>query len=157
DRVTNDLYLADQEALADVGFGKLTTNNTLTSMCADAPAVTADRPFEAVLPTGNSAAPQQAADGNKAIVYLSYLCDGCGPTAPDGPAGLAFGWTDDGITYHPAEPGATVPNNNLGANNFNEATSINNFQWHGPMVADPRTGDVFTPLSCNTGNGCPRT
>ena len=151
DRTTNDIYIADQEALADIGFGKLNTSNSLTSACANAPAVTADRPFQALIPTGNQTTPVSKADGNgaKAISYISYLCDGCGPTAPNGPVGLAYGWSDDAVTYHPAEPGQTVPNNNLGLNNMNEATTINLFQWHGPMVADPVTGTVYTALSCN--------
>lgn len=150
DRATNDLYLTDQESLADLGTGKLTTSNAFTSACATAPAVSADRPFEGVLNTGNTTAPQSVADLGKPIVYLSYLCDACtgsGNTV----GGLAFGWTDDGVTFHPAEPGVT--GTNLATNNFQEATSIQTFQWHGPMVADPTTGYVYTAISCS--GGCP--
>ncbi|MFN2581602.1 MAG: hypothetical protein ABR498_02535, partial [Candidatus Dormibacteria bacterium] len=149
DRATNDLYLTDQESLADLGTGKLAANGSLTSACASAPAVSADRPFEAVLNTGNSTAPQSIADGNKPVVYLSYLCQGCAGGTVGG--GLAYGWTDDGVTFHPAEPG--VSGTNLATNNFQEAASIHGFQWHGPMVADPTTGYVFTGISCS--GSCP--
>ena len=151
DRATNNLYLTDQEAWASLGTGLLKPDNSVTAACATAPAISADRPFEAVLPTGNATAPQSVADGKKPIVYLSWLCDACtGSGATVG--GLAFGWTDDGVTFHPADPG--VVGDMLVTNGFQEAGAINNFQWHGPMVADPKTGYVYTALSCN-GGSCP--
>src|SRR5438309_401957 len=53
DRATNDTYLTDQESLADLGTGKLTSSGAFTKACASAPAISADRPFEGVLNTGN--------------------------------------------------------------------------------------------------------
>src|SRR3954452_13541609 len=55
DRATNTLYLTDQEALADIGSGVLPENGAPQTQCATAPAVTADRPFEAVFSAGTSA------------------------------------------------------------------------------------------------------
>src|SRR3954463_9445589 len=70
DRATNTLYLTDQEALADIGSGVLSENAAPQMQCATAPAVTADRPFEAVFSAGTSAVSK--ADGNKPLIYLSY-------------------------------------------------------------------------------------
>ena len=150
DRATNTLYLTDQEALADIGSSVLQPGSAPQSMCATAPAITADRPFEAVFSGGSSAVSR--ADGNKPIVYLSYLCDACfgsGNTV----GGLAFGWSDDGLHFHPADPGAIA--DTPVTNAFTEAAAINVFEWHGSMVADPRTGWVYTALSCTTDSGCP--
>ena len=149
DRKTNDLYLTDQEALADVGSAKIAgSGGALTSNCATAPGVTADRPFEGVL--NSTTAPQNNADGGKPILYLSWLCSGCG-AAGGGPGGLAFGWSDDGINFHPADPG--VATNNFLANTFQEGGTINSFSFHGNTVADPATGYVYTPISC--AGSCP--
>ncbi|HEV3124973.1 MAG TPA: hypothetical protein VG266_10395 [Candidatus Dormibacteraeota bacterium] len=155
DPATGDLYVVDQEALADLGLGKLTPSNQLTSSCANAPAVSADRPFFAVLGTGNSTAPQSVADSGKPIAYLSWQCNGCGANTPNGPGGLAYGWTDDGVTYHSADPGAP---DNLVQAQFMEANGINSYGWHGNMVVDPTTGNVFTAIGCATSSGnsgCP--
>jgi hypothetical protein len=151
DRATNTLYLTDQEALADIGSAVLAPDGSRQTMCATAPAVTADRPFEAVFPAGTSAVSR--ADGNKPIVYLSYLCDACfgsGNTV----GGLAFGWSDDGVHFHPADPGSTA--DTPVTNAFTEAAAINVFAWHGSMITDPRTGWVYTAIACDPNNGgCP--
>jgi hypothetical protein len=153
DRKTGDIYLTDQEALADIGSAKLSgSSGAVTKQCATAPGVTADRPFEAVL--NSSAAPQGKAAG-KPLLYLSWLCSGClGVGGSNGPTvgGLAFGWSDDGVTFHAADPGVAA--DTPITNTFQEAGTINNFQWHGNMVADPRTGYVYTALSCGS-NSCP--
>jgi len=151
DRATNTLYLTDQEALADIGSAVIAPDGTKQTQCATAPAVTADRPFEAVFSGGTSAVSK--ADGNKPIVYLSYLCDACfgsGNTV----GGLAYGWSDDGLHFHPADPGSTT--DTPVTNAFTEAASINSFAWHGSMVADPRTGNVYTALGCTPDDGCPK-
>ena len=151
DRATNTLYLTDQEALADIGSGVIPPSGPRQGACATAPAVTADRPFEAVFSGGTSAVSK--ADGNKPIVYLSYLCDACfgsGNTV----GGLAYGWSDDGLHFHPADPGS--PADTPVTNAITEAASINSFAWHGSMVADPRTGNVFTALGCTPADGCPK-
>jgi hypothetical protein len=150
DRADNTLYLTDQEALADVGSAVLRSNGAMESGCATAPAATADRPFEAVFSAGTSAVSK--ARGNKPIVYLSYLCQACfgsGNTV----GGLAYGWSDDGLTFHGASPGSS--GSNVFSDTVSEASAINVFQWHGSMVADPRTGWVYTALSCTTDSGCP--
>lgn len=150
DRATNTLYLTDQEALADIGSSVLRPDGSQSTACATAPAVTADRPFEAVFSAGTSSVSR--ADGNKPIVYLSYLCDACfgsGNTV----GGLAYGWSDDGLHFHPADPGSAI--DTPATNAFSEAAAINTFQWHGSMVADPRTGWVYTAISCTSSSGCP--
>jgi hypothetical protein len=153
DRATNEIYVIDQEALASLGLSKLNANtNALTAPeCANAPAVGADRPFQAVIPTGNSTTPQSVADGKKPIVYLSWACQACVGGVQG--SGLAFGWSDDGVTWHAADPGVTQ--DNLITNDLQEGGTLSAFEWHGSMVADPTTGDVFTAISCNPGNGCP--
>ena len=154
DRQNGDVYLWDQEALADIGTARTDANgNNLTSPgCLNDAAITADRPFGTVLhPAGAVQAPQFAAAGNKPITWMSWLCDGClggGNTV----GGLAFAYTTDGVTWHAADPG--VPADNLAAANFGEAGTINNFHWHGPMAVDPVTGYVFTAISCD-GGSCP--
>jgi hypothetical protein len=153
DRKTGDIYLTDQEALADIGSAKIAGGSgAVTSKCATAPGLTADRPFESVL--NSTAAPQNKADSGKPLLYLSWLCSGClgiggsqGPTA----GGLAFGWSDDGVNFHAADPGVAA--DTPITNTMQEAGTINNFQWHGNMVSDPTTGIVYTALSC--GGGCP--
>ena len=150
DRADNTLYLTDQEALADVGSMVIHGDGTSEKACATAPAATADRPFEAVFSAGPSDVSK--ARDNKPIVYLSYLCQACfggGNTV----GGLAFGWSDDGILFHGASPGST--GGNVFSDTLTEASAINVFQWHGSMVADPRTGWVYTALSCTTDSGCP--
>ncbi|MEY2403604.1 MAG: hypothetical protein QOD38_1155, partial [Acidimicrobiaceae bacterium] len=149
DRATNTLYLTDQEALADIGSSVLRPDGSLQSACATAPAITADRPFEAVFSPGTSAVSQ---DPTKPVIYLSYLCQACfgsGNTV----GGLAFGWSVDGLHFHPADPGAVM--DTPPTNAFTEAAAINTFEWHGSMVADPRTGWVYTALSCTASSGCP--
>ena len=150
DRATNVLYLTDQEALADVGSAVLNPDGSMETACATAPAATADRPFEAVFSAGTSDVSK--ASDNKPIVYLSYLCNACfgsGNTV----GGLAFGWSDDGIHFHGASPGSS--GGNVFSDTVSEASAVNAFQWHGSMVADPRTGWVYTALSCTTDSGCP--
>ena len=150
DRATNTMYLTDQEALADIGSGVLAPDSTPQTACATAPAITADRPFEAVFSSGTSAV--STADNNKPIVYLSYLCDACFGSG-DTIGGLAFGWSDDGLHFHPADPGSTT--DTPATNAFTEAAAINTFAWHGSMVADPRSGWVYTAIACTPDNGCP--
>src|SRR5207302_5864584 len=70
DRATNTLYLTDQEALADIGTSVLSPDGSQQKASADAPAVTADRPFEAVFSAGTSDVSKVV--GNAPIVYLSY-------------------------------------------------------------------------------------
>src|SRR3954469_8653345 len=152
DHSSNTAYLTDQEALADIGTAVLAPDGSMTPACANAPAITADRPFEAIIPAGTATAPVSVADPGKPMVYLSYLCEACaggGETA----GGLAYGWSDDGLKFHPADPGAIA--DNPATNAFSEASGINAFQWHGSMVADPRTGWVYTGISCTEGSGCP--
>ena len=160
DHQTGDTYLTDQEALASIGSAKVSgSNGAVTSKCATAPGLTADRPFEDVL--DSTTAPQPKADGGKPILYLSWLCSGClGLGGPAGPTvgGLAFGWSDDGVTFNPADPG--VVGNTPLTNTFQEAGTINSFAFHGNTVVDPRTGYVYTPISCAgassaSSSGCP--
>ena len=160
DRKTGDVYLTDQEALADIGSAKVDgTTGAVTTQCATAPGMTADRPFEGVL--DSTTAPQSVADGGKPIVYLSWLCAGCaGATGPNGPSdgGLAFGWSDDGVTFHAADPGVT--GDNILTNTFQEGGTFQSFSEHGNTVVDPRTGYVYTGVTCagaNSANstGCP--
>jgi len=150
DRKTNALYLTDQEALADVGSAVLQADGTMTSACATAPAATADRPFEAIFSSGTSAVSK--ARGNRPIVYLSYGCTACFGSG-NAIGGLAYGWSDDGIHFHGASPGSS--GTDVFSDTVTEASAINTFQWHGSMVADPRTGWVYTALSCTTDSGCP--
>lgn len=153
DRTNNDIYVTDQEALASLGLAKISgVSGQLTSQeCANPPGVGADRPFEAIIPSGNSTTPQSAADNKKPIVYLSWACTACGGDAAN--SGLAFGWSDDGVTWHAADPGVTQ--DNILTNDVQEGNTLAAFEWHGSMVADPVNGNVFTALSCNPGNGCP--
>jgi hypothetical protein len=73
DRKTNDMYVIDQESLLDLGMGKIDgSTGAVNAKCLNAPGVTADRPFLAVANGAN--APQVAADGGKAITYLSWQC-----------------------------------------------------------------------------------
>jgi len=150
DRAANKAYQIDQEALASLGFGATDQNGAgSSSSCAAAPAATADRPFQALLHSG---APQNTADGGKPIVYLSWACQIC-LGGGNSQGGLAFGWSDDGTTWHAADPG--VPFDNLAVNTFFEAPTINTFQWHGDMVADPTNGYVYTAIGCDGGGDCP--
>lgn len=155
DRKTNDLYLTDQEALADLGSAKIDgATGTVTSSCATAPALGADRPFEGVL--NSASAPQTVADGGKPILYLSWACAACvganGPN-PGNNSQLAFGWSDDGVNFHAADPG--VVGDNLATNTFFEGGMLSSFAFHGPTVADPQTGYVYTAISCSVSDGCP--
>ena len=86
-------------------------------------------------------------------MYLSWDCVACvgGGNALVG--GLAFGWSDDGVTWHAADPG--VPVDNLVVNTFFEAPAITSFREHGPMVVDQQSGYVYTALSCSPADGCP--
>jgi hypothetical protein len=156
DHKNSDVYLTDQEALANIGSGKIAgSNGAFTSQCATAPGVTADRPFEGVL--DSTTAPQTVADGGKPLLYLSWLCSGCtggGNTV----GGLAFGWSDDGLTFHPADPG--VVGDDPLTDTFQEGGTINSFAFHGDTVTDPKTGYVYTPISCSgassaSSSGCP--
>ncbi len=157
DRKTGDVYLTDQEALADIGSAKVDgKTGAVTTQCATAPGITADRPFEGVL--NSTTAPQSVADGGKPIVYLSWLCSGCAPSPNGGNptvGGLAFGWTDDGVNFHPADPGVT--GTNLLTNTFQEGGTIDFFSEHGNTLVDPRTGYVYTGVTCDkpNGSGCP--
>jgi hypothetical protein len=169
DRKTNDTYVIDQESLLDLGLGKIDgTTGAVNAKCLNSPGVTADRPFLAV--ANGATSPQVAADGGKAITYLSWQCNGCGglttnsleqlPTDAQNQAtpgsGIAFGWTDDGVTYHPAEPGVVATGTPVDpiTDSPQESSAIFSYNWHGNMVADPVTGDVFTAISCS-GGSCP--
>jgi len=153
DRKTGDMYLTDQEALADIGSAKIDgASGQVSNKCASAPAAGADRPFEGVL--DSTVAPQSVADGGKPIVYLSWACQACATTA----SGLAFGWSDDGINFHPAEPGVT--GDNVFTNTVQEGGTLSSFAFHGPTVADPKTGFVYTAIACTgatsaSGSSCP--
>ena len=152
DPVNGDLYLTDQEALASFASARV---NSVTGAALAGPtchstvqqgALTADRPFEGVLhSTGATSAPQYTANGNKPLVYMSWLCAACG-----GNGGLAFAYTTDGATFIAAEPGTTSTPLVGGIVNTvaNEGTNVTNFSGHGPTVVDPVTGYVFTPISC---------
>ncbi|MDQ6747090.1 MAG: hypothetical protein M3010_03155 [Candidatus Dormibacteraeota bacterium] len=164
DNRTNEAYLTDQEALASVASAKV---NALTGAfsggspkCTTTPAFTADRPFEGVLdpdPALPTKAPQYVSAG-KPLVYMSWLCAGCGAASfPNGPGGLALAYSTDGATFYGAEPGAsnTVPVLGQVVNTIQgEGTTIpaqTHFSGHGPTVVDPVTGNVFTPMSCSSG------
>ena len=152
DKVNGDVYLSDQQALVSIAGGITHGDGgSLSGRCFATPAMSADRPFQTVLhPTGPVRAPQYVEDG-RPINYESWLCDAClgaGSTV----GGLAFGWTDDGLNWHAADPG--VPLDNLAVNQFFEAPAITSFEWHGTMAVDPVTGYVFTGISCSSGN-CP--
>src|SRR5438445_2049788 len=149
DRVNGNVDLTDQEALASLGTGRTAGDGSnLNSKCLATPAMSADRPFEAILhPATSVKAPQYLANGNTPLTYLSWLCDACGTGVPGNLGGLAFAWTADGVNWHAADAG--VPADNLVTNQFFEATSINSFHWHGTMVADPVTSYIFTGLSCS--------
>jgi hypothetical protein len=155
DRKTNDMYLTDQEALADIGSAKVDgSTGAVSTKCASAPAAGADRPFEGVL--DSTTAPQNLADNGKPLVYLSWACQACVPG--QNASGLAFGWSDDGINFHPAEPGVT--GDNLLTNTAQEGGTISAAAFHGPTVADPKTGYVYTAISCAgtssaSSSGCP--
>ena len=152
DRKTNDLYLTDQEALANIGSAKIAgSGGALTSNCATAPGASADRPFEGVL--NSTIAPQNVADSGKPILYLSWLCSACTGVGTGGPTagGLAFGWSDDGIHFHAADPG--VVGDFTPSNTLQEAGAINSFSFHGNTVTDPATGYVYTPITCS--GSCP--
>src|SRR5258708_5821252 len=160
DRKTNDLYLTDQEALADIGSAKIDgATGAVTTQCATAPGAGADRPFEGVL--DSPTAPQSVADGGKPIVYLSWACQACvgaTGTSPVSNSGLAFGWSDDGLTFHPADPG--VIGDNLATDSFEEGGTLSALAFHGPTIADPKTGYVYTAISCAgstsaSSTGCP--
>jgi hypothetical protein len=155
DRKTGDMYLTDQEALADIGSAKIDgSTGAVSTACASAPGLGADRPFEGVL--NSPTAPQNVADGGKPLLYLSWACQACvgaTGTSPGSNSGLAFGWSDDGTNFHPADPG--VVGDNLATNTFMEGGMLSTFAFHGPTVADPKTGYVYTAISCSTSNGCP--
>jgi hypothetical protein len=159
DRTNGDTYLTDQEGLADIGSAKIDgATGATTSGCATAPGLTADRPFEGIL--DSTTAPQSNADPGKQIVYLSWLCAGCTGIGTGGPTvgGLAFGWSDDGVSFHAADP--SVIGDTPVTNTFQEGGTINSFSEHGPTVVDPRTGYVYTGISCAgstaaSPSGCP--
>jgi len=170
DHKSNDIYVVDQESLLDLGLGRIDgRTGAVSSSCLNSPGITADRPFLAVV--NGAATPEVKADGGKTITYLSWQCNACGGlntnTLEQVPAllqsgntpggGLAFGWTDDGVTYHAAEPGVMgstgTPVDKI-TNSAQSASVVNPYNWHGNMVADPVTGDVFTAVSCS-GGSCP--
>lgn len=162
DRKSGNIYLTDQEALADIGSAVIDgRTGAVTTQCASAPGATADRPFEAVL--NSTTAPQSVADPGKQIVYLSWLCSGClgaGGANPPSDGGLAFGWSDDGVTFHAADPG--VSPDTLVTNTLEEGNTFQNFSEHGNTVVDPRTGYVYTGVTCSgkksaNGAACPNT
>jgi hypothetical protein len=157
DPVSNTMYLMDQQALVDIASGQFDANSgqLKSHKCFSDPGFTADRPFEAVLhPTGLITPLQWKQDGGKPMVYMSWQCGNCGGGSPTGVenGGLAYAWSYDGVNWHAADPG--VPVDNLVADQFFEAGSITNYDWHGPMVVDPRSGYVFTAISCSPG-ACP--
>jgi len=155
DPLNGDLYLTDQEAL--FGFASAKVKDT-TGVPISGPqchststqgALTADRPFEGVLhSSGSAVAPQWTANGNKPMIYMSWLCAACG-----GNGGLAFAYSTDGATFIAAEPGTlTVPIVGAVVNTVSgEGATVTSFSGHGPTVVDPVTGYVFTPVSCKKG------
>ncbi|MDX6286997.1 MAG: hypothetical protein QOG53_2482 [Frankiales bacterium] len=148
DKLSDQMYVADQEALASIATGRydLATGN-LSSACLATPAMTADRPFFGILhPAAPSTAPQWVESGNKPLVYMSWACQACG--GGGNPGGLAFAWTDNGTKWHPADVG--VPYDALPFNQFYEGANLPSFQWHGPTVVDQVTGYVYTGLSCSS-------
>ncbi|MEA2647201.1 MAG: hypothetical protein QOE92_2284 [Chloroflexota bacterium] len=151
DKVNGDMYVTDQQSLADLALGKVEPDgHSLTAACFANPALTADRSFQAIIhPTGAVQAPQYAANGNKQLIYMSWQCNACG--LPTG-GGLAYAWSEDGVAWHVAEPQCIV-DNAVGAQTC-LGQQIPNYQWHGNMVADQETGYVYTALSC-AGNDCP--
>jgi hypothetical protein len=155
DPLNGDLYLTDQEALA--GFASARVHDTTGvpisgPMCHSTSvqgALSADRPFEGVLhSSGGAVAPQWTANGNKPMVYMSWLCAACGVNG-----GLAFAYSTDGATFIAAEPGTlTVPVIGSVVNTVSgEGATVTSFSGHGPTVVDPVTGYVFTPVSCGVG------
>jgi len=154
DRRTGTVYLADQQNLAQVAMAVIPNGTGFPEAnCFAEPAQTADRPFFALLhPTGLVQAPQYVQDGHTPIMYESWACDGClggGSTI----GGLAFAWSVDGITWHPADPGN--PADTPVTDQAFEASGPSSFLWHGTMAVDPKTGYVFTGISCGGGAGCP--
>ena len=164
DPVNHELYLTDQEALANFASAKVNDQtgvpipvaasagnplgqNPQCHSTAVQGALTADRPFEGVLHSvpANGVAPQYADNGNKPLIYMSWLCAACGGTG-----GLAFAYSTDGVTFIAAEPGTSdVPVIGAVVNTVSgEAATITSFSGHGPTVVDPVTGYVFTPVSC---------
>lgn len=153
DPTTGDIYVTDQESLANLATGRIAADGTLTSSCTTAPPLTADRPFDAVLPAG-SAAPQSVA-ARAPIVYQTWQCNGCGARSSDvqqdsntAHGGTALAWSSDGITFHPAEPGV-LP----GANPFTNTASegrITPYVFHGTAVVDPVNGNLYVGLNCAT-------
>jgi hypothetical protein len=128
------------------------SGGSLNSACLTAPAMTADRPFQGLLhPTSGTPAPQYTANGNKPMAFLSWLCAACAGTG-----GLAFAWSDDAVTYHPAEFGVpdTGQLNLLSGTILGEGGTITSFNGHGTTFVDQHSGYVFTGLSC-AGGSCP--
>ncbi|MFL6240977.1 MAG: hypothetical protein ACJ735_15965 [Actinomycetes bacterium] len=156
DKVANQMYLMDQQALVDVASGRYdVSNHTLAAhKCFSDPALTADRPFQGVLhPTGTDAPPQWTQGGHKPMVYLSWQCTAClGGNPVSSGGGLAFAWSTDGVTWNAADPG--VPANNPLTAQFFESPAISSYVFHGPTVADPKYGYVYTAISCST-TSCP--
>jgi len=156
DRKTDLMYLMDQQALVSVASGRFAVgaHRLQSSKCFSTPAMTADRPFQAVLHPGvGQHPPQVKQDGGKPMIYLSWQCNGClgGNPASSG-GGLAFAWSTDGVNWHAADPG--VPADTLATNQFFESPSIASYGWHGTMVADKASGYVYTAIACST-SSCP--
>lgn len=154
DRSSGAIYVTDQESLANLATGRIDPNGALTSSCTTAPPLTADRPFDAVLPAG-SAAPQSQAAAGKPIVYQTWQCNGCGARSSDvtqdsntAHGGVALAWTTDGVAFHPAEPG-TVPGNNPFTATASEGR-ITPYVFHGTAVVDPVNGNLYVGLNCAT-------
>ena len=101
------MYVMDQQALASVAAGRYNVStHAKTSKCFATPAMTADRPFEAVLhPTGSQHPPQVMEDGGKPMVYLSWQCTLCLANDPLSSGGLAYAWSTDGVNFHAADAG----------------------------------------------------
>jgi hypothetical protein len=152
DHVNKDVYLTDQQGLASLATGKFTGGaGAISAKCFSTPAMSADRPFEALIhPTSTIKAPQYLENGSKPLVYMSWQCNACAGGAVEG--GLAFAWSANGVDWHAADPGVSA--DTLVTDQFQEGGASGNYQWHGSMVADQQTGYVFTALSCSTGS-CP--